>query len=867
MALTDSLVSYWKLDETSGNRADSYGSNTLIDNNTTPSSTGKIGNAADSNGSDDYLRADDHSSLDITGDITINFWVNSGSGTKTHFGKWDTSSNNSYLLQIFSDDLIYWAFSGTGSNTLYRVANSTISRSGWHMVSGTYVASTQTAVIYYDGQVVAGTNVGTLPTTIFSGTSGFSNRYLAGSLQYSQGLQDEVGLWSRALSGSEIEQLYNSGNGLAYPFTSNTHDASGGFLFAGLARVTGQLSFASIGQLLFNGLGSVRTSALVLGSGQLLFSGVATAAGISAVDGLITIGDGTTDQAIVLASSMDTGPILNGFGYYSYHGAGGNAHGSVGSMPNTGQYYHLTLTRDNNEIKFYVNGNLIDTINLSGQTAAYGSTPVVNIGRRVADYFNGRIDDVRVYSRALPQIAVTSLSQGDDLSNASFSIGVIGGSTGPLRFSGQATTTFTPNYNMTGNLFITGDADESMFSGFFHEAAGYLLISGLASTSLNFYHQPTGMLRFTGLAVLANSHTYLASGQLLFTGQGVFAVRHVYLVSGLLQLSGIATTEQTNVFDPSGALLFTGQGVFSASYVYRAFGKLLISGLATYQTFFFVNATGTLFFTGIANVTVSYIYLASGMLRFNGLASTSNASVVSGLGALLLTGQGVFGARYANYQPTGKLIFTGEAHAFSGEEVEPVGGLVLSGQGRFAATYRYLASGLLRFSGDMGVSAVTYEASGLLLLSGTVPLQKVYVFQPTGKLLLYEPTLLAWWRFNEGTGTLAGDSSGYHKTGTLFNMENGDWVGGTPFLPSNPYSLSFDGIEEYVGADFSHGEGITEFTISLWANTTALPPAPGGMGMTMSDFLLDALDAELFLLENEEEFTITFAVPKPQVNH
>ena len=47
MALTDNLVSYWKLDESSGNAADSVGSNTLTNTNTVTYSAGKINNGAD----------------------------------------------------------------------------------------------------------------------------------------------------------------------------------------------------------------------------------------------------------------------------------------------------------------------------------------------------------------------------------------------------------------------------------------------------------------------------------------------------------------------------------------------------------------------------------------------------------------------------------------------------------------------------------------------------------------------------------------------------------------------------------------------------------------------------------------------------
>lgn len=47
MALTDNLVSYWKLDESSGNASDSVGSNTLTNNGTAGYASGKINNAVD----------------------------------------------------------------------------------------------------------------------------------------------------------------------------------------------------------------------------------------------------------------------------------------------------------------------------------------------------------------------------------------------------------------------------------------------------------------------------------------------------------------------------------------------------------------------------------------------------------------------------------------------------------------------------------------------------------------------------------------------------------------------------------------------------------------------------------------------------
>jgi hypothetical protein len=74
--------------------------------------------------------------------------------------------------------------------------------------------------------------------------------------------------------------------------------------------------------------------------------------------------------------------------------------------------------------------------------------------------------------------------------------------------------------------------------------------------------------------------------------------------------------------------------------------------------------------------------------------------------------------------------------------------------------------------------------------------------------------LVGYWSFDEGSGTKAGDASGQGNTGTLTNMEAGDWVDG-----ARGKALSFDGVDEYVDvphdADFNGTSGIS---ISFWVN-------------------------------------------------
>jgi uncharacterized repeat protein (TIGR03806 family) len=83
-----------------------------------------------------------------------------------------------------------------------------------------------------------------------------------------------------------------------------------------------------------------------------------------------------------------------------------------GSTPiNTGNWTHIAVTRSgtNGSIKLYVNG-VVDGTGTGG-AALLTSNPAIHIGGNTLDnrYFQGQMDDVRIYSRALSDAEVASL--------------------------------------------------------------------------------------------------------------------------------------------------------------------------------------------------------------------------------------------------------------------------------------------------------------------------------------------------------------------------------------------------------------------------------------------------------------------------
>jgi hypothetical protein len=219
--LLNNLVSYYKLDDVT----DSAGANTLTNNNTVTFASGKIGNAAD------FGTANTNKSLSVTSDLGIT----GGNCTISGWLKMRT--------EIASSLQLLWIQSSTTNNIAYYIGYDynggtrrllfTRSRLGVAGDTLSYTITLGTSDYYhialtYDGSDVTGyvngASVGTQSST-GNGTTGGSNIFVVGmdrdlvSLPLSAYI-DEVGIWSRALTTTEITNLYNNGSGLQYPFSS-----------------------------------------------------------------------------------------------------------------------------------------------------------------------------------------------------------------------------------------------------------------------------------------------------------------------------------------------------------------------------------------------------------------------------------------------------------------------------------------------------------------------------------------------------------------------------------------------------------------------------------------------------------------------
>lgn len=217
MSLLTDLVSYWKLDESSGNAADSVGSNTLTNNGTVTYAAGKINNGAVLNGSSQYFTNASPTGITCATAFSFSIWLNpndfdaSGGIGQRFFWRY-IDANTIMMFLTNTDGTVEAKIRKSGVN--YNVkTNTTISAATLTMITITW-DGTSSLKIYKNTTDVstAGGDPGYGAVTTVNFVIGRRSTESAG---YYDGMLDEMGFWSRALSGSEITQLYN----LQYPFS------------------------------------------------------------------------------------------------------------------------------------------------------------------------------------------------------------------------------------------------------------------------------------------------------------------------------------------------------------------------------------------------------------------------------------------------------------------------------------------------------------------------------------------------------------------------------------------------------------------------------------------------------------------------
>ncbi len=417
--LTEGLVAYWDMDESSGQIVydrSNYANNgtrgaTIGASTDDPSwDKGKIGGGLSFDGTGDYVNYDVNL-LDGAVAGTISMWFKRGAWTesyttlltKSNGGGW--ANNHIQISRVASTDTINLTISDNVLSTTDSVKTGTINAGQWYYITMTWDGAN--LIGYVDG-----VEVGRYATSIIvaSDSTLFAiGKGAVGTNRFFNGLIDEVRIYNRALSVEEIRYQYNKGGPLGYwkmdegggrtVYDSTSNNNDGTLVLAGSATSSAWVSGKYGGALSFDGTDDY----VDLGS-SANFRQTTTLS----VEAWFNTGAMKSDQTIVACGRLGNidGWIMDYANQYLrwYAGNDASVYAQAILSPAINTWYHVVGTFDSavNKKSLYVNGVLIDSDNLG--TVSYSTSFSTYIGKDFnGDYFNGLIDEVRIYNYARTQ--------------------------------------------------------------------------------------------------------------------------------------------------------------------------------------------------------------------------------------------------------------------------------------------------------------------------------------------------------------------------------------------------------------------------------------------------------------------------------
>lgn len=431
------LVGHWSFNEGSGTQAGDFSSNkntgTITDATWV---NGKFGKALSFDGTDDSVTVGDIPQADFgANDFSISFWAKWSTATVANiiskreaclhrnFFEIQHNSNGSIALEVDDWGNDYYSIESTG------VA---LNDNQFHHIMFTREGSTLS--VYIDGVLNNSSTEATI-TNLSNAVSLLFGISVCGTGQGSSekafiGMLDDVRIYNRALSVSEALALRGSGQFTANASQNNqqTTGLVGLWSFNG-PDISGTTVYDRSGQgnngTLTNGPTKVQGRV-----GQALsFDGTDDYVAINHSSDLVPSSEITLSAWVYPEATGDNYDFISKFDVGAQRGynlridsnntlvfdlsTGATNSWVIGNTVfSTNQWHHVVATYNGSAIKVYVNGVEDGSTAVSG--SIYSSTADLFIGRidpayAANRYFEGKIDEVRIYDKALTAAEVKQL--------------------------------------------------------------------------------------------------------------------------------------------------------------------------------------------------------------------------------------------------------------------------------------------------------------------------------------------------------------------------------------------------------------------------------------------------------------------------
>jgi len=308
-------VSWWRAE---GNAVDDKGFNNGALSGGASTVSGKVGNAFTFDGVNDSVNVPMSASLQLTTGMTLEFWMKGNAANTLTSCCQGLVATDMYAAEIAAGGIHFGLSTDNGVTQPFPSSGVVaISTNQWHHIAGTYDGAT--IALYVDGSLAASTP----HTGSISANSGFlsigseDGRTAACpacvGTRYFHGLIDEVTVYNRALSASEIANIYGA-DSFGKCFSAPAPNVSGftpSTGFVGTSVTINGTGFTGTSSVTFNGTAATYT---VVNDTQITTTvpagattgsiAVTTAGGTFTTSGSFTVFTGTADLAVSVSAPL-----------------------------------------------------------------------------------------------------------------------------------------------------------------------------------------------------------------------------------------------------------------------------------------------------------------------------------------------------------------------------------------------------------------------------------------------------------------------------------------------------------------------------------------------------------------------------------
>ena len=494
---TNGLVAYYPFNG-NANDVSGNGNNGVVNSATLTTDRFGLSNSAyNFDGVNDYIQTI-NSGPSGTG-ITVSFWLKSSSRIRnTNILEYGGTQWGSYFNATLND----WAGNSNCYGITFQIGGALISRGNtlgldsnmWHhcvLILPANASSLNDVSFYINGNLLSGVcsyaNYGAPAPSI----SSINQIRIGRGWQrdgYYKGKLDDIGIWNRVLTQSEITALYNQApnpalpsyvptNGLVayYPFNGNANDVSG----------NGNNGIVNGATLSTNRFGNFNNAYYFDGNDKISLGRLTT---IDTLNINKNISYSIWIKAEQNQSTFAKMPLITkrqapwqtaGYtqSYFTLHAGGqdfysrsnkyicygfvdvhayttGINNGLDGGVTNDNNWHHIAATKNGFKYKIYFDGQLVDSI-IDQSTLFSIDSMIVGFqgmwGFNAERWYKGHIDDIGIWNRALTQSEITALYNAPTPS-ISDSLWVLNNQTDTLTFPSQVKLSLKSNNITSKNI-------------------------------------------------------------------------------------------------------------------------------------------------------------------------------------------------------------------------------------------------------------------------------------------------------------------------------------------------------------------------------------------------------------------------------